>query len=100
MTYKEIIEQLKELNIKVEDFAYNDMENPLKGIGTWDEVEQKGGEGQGEEWYSVKYFPAHNVYIRVDGFYTSYDGTDFDNGWDDVSEVKPIEKTIIDYVSC
>jgi hypothetical protein len=58
------------------------------GIGPIEEIKQKGGEGQGEEWYSIKYFPKHNIYIRVDGFYTSYHGTDFEEGWGE--EVKPL----------
>jgi len=64
----------------------------------WEEVEQYGGEGQGSTWYSVKYFPNHDVYIRVDGYYSSYNGTDFD-GWDDCTEVRPKEKTITVYES-
>lgn len=63
----------------------------------WEEVEQYGGEGKGEEWYSVKYFPDYDVYIRVDGFYQSYSGTDFYEGWGCCSEVKKIQKTITVY---
>lgn len=63
----------------------------------WKEVEQYGGEDQGSTWYSVKYFPDHDVYIRVDGYYSSYNGTDF-NGWDgDCKEVRPKQKTITVY---
>lgn len=62
----------------------------------WEEVEQYGGEGQGDTWYSVKYFPDHNIYLRVDGWYQSYNGTEF-SGWDSVKEVKPIQKTITVY---
>lgn len=63
----------------------------------WKEVEQYGGEGQGDNWYSVKYFPDHDVYIRVDGFYQSDYGTDFYEGWGCCSEVKKIQKTITVY---
>ena len=63
---------------------------------SWEEVDQYGGEGQGDDWWSVKYFPEHDVYIKVSGFYASYDGTSF-NGWDDCSEVRPIQKTITVY---
>lgn len=62
----------------------------------WEEVEQYGGEGQGDTWYSVKYFPDHNIYLKVDGWYQSYSGTEF-NGWDCVKEVKPIQKTVTVY---
>lgn len=63
----------------------------------WEEVAQYGGEGQGDTWYSVKYFPNDDVYIKVSGYYTSYNGTSFDDWWDSCSEVKPIEKTITVY---
>lgn len=61
------------------------------------EIDQYGGEGKGDTWYSVKYFPDHDIYIRVDGFYSSYNGTDFYNGWDCCSEVRPQKKTITVY---
>jgi len=65
-------------------------------VGEWKEIAQHGGEGEGENWYSVKYFPDHDVYLKVSGQYYSYDGTHFD-GWDKVKEVKPQEKTITVY---
>ena len=61
------------------------------------EVAQKGGEGEGDEWYSVKYFPQHDVYIRVDGWYQSHNGTEFYEGWGCCSEVRPQEKVITVY---
>ena len=61
------------------------------------EVFQKGGEGEGDEWYSVKYFPQHDVYIRVDGWYQSHNGTEFYEGWGCCSEVRPQEKVITVY---
>jgi len=64
--------------------------------GGWEEIDQYGGEGQGDNWWSVKYFPEHDVYLKVHGSYQSYDGTYFD-GWSDVKEVKPVQKTITVY---
>jgi len=78
---------------------YEVKENEWKkanNIPNWKEVEQYGGESMGDTWYSVKYFPDHDVYIRVDGWYQSHNGTDF-NGWEDCSVVKPVEKTITVY---
>lgn len=67
------------------------------GIPEWKEVAQHGGEGQGDEWWSVKYFPDHDVYVKVEGWYQSYNGTEFE-GWEDaVYEVRPQEKTITVY---
>lgn len=63
----------------------------------WTEVEQYGGEDKGSTWYSVKYFPDHDVYLRVDGYYESYNGIEFYDGWNCVKEVKPQQKTIVVY---
>lgn len=63
----------------------------------WEEVEQYGGEGQGDTWYSVKYFSKHDIYIKVDGYYQSYNGTEFYNGWNSCSQVFPKQKTITVY---
>lgn len=60
----------------------------------WEEVEQYGGEGKGDTWYSVKYFPDHDIYIRINGWYQSYNGTEFYDGWDSCTEVRPQLKTI------
>jgi hypothetical protein len=95
MTVKEILEEVEKQGISVEDFGYSDFDNPLENVGEWKEVRQVGGEGEGETWYSVKFFKDHNVYIRTDGFYSSYNGTDFENGYG--YQVKPTEKTITVY---
>lgn len=62
------------------------------GLGKVIEVEQYGGEDMGSTWYSIKHFVDHDVYIRTDGHYQSYNGTDFYEGYG--KEVKPREKTI------
>ncbi len=67
------------------------------GLGKIEEVEQYGGEGQGETWYSVKHFVDHDVYIQTDGFYSSYNGTDFYEGYGE--EVVPEERMVTVYVS-
>ena len=63
----------------------------------FEEVDSYGGEGQGDTWYVVYHFPNHDVYIRVDGYYQSYDGTEFYDGWGCCKEVKPVQKTITVY---
>ena len=62
------------------------------GLGRVVEVDQHGGEGEGERWWSVKHFVDHDVYIRIDGFYQSYNGTEFYSGHGKV--VQPAQKTI------
>jgi hypothetical protein len=66
------------------------------GLGKIEEVDQYGGEGQGDTWYSVKHFIDHDVYIKTSGYYSSYNGTEFYDGYGE--EVKPVEKTIIEYI--
>ncbi len=69
-----------------------------KKVGlNWKEVEQYGGEGQGDTWYSVKYFKDHDVYIKVTGYYQSYNGTEFYDGWGCCSQVKPVDKVVTFY---
>jgi hypothetical protein len=66
------------------------------GLGSIEEIDSYGGEGQGETWYRVYYFKDIDLYVRVDGFYQSYSGVSF-NGWDDISIVRPVEKTVTVY---
>ena len=113
LTYEQIIEKLKVItDDSVSNFAYGECFDYLtdeKGkliygkhkihdeLGPVTEVEQVGGEDEGTTWYAVWYFENHDVYIRVDGYYSSYEGTDFYDGWDCCSNVRPKEKTITVY---
>ncbi len=99
LTASEIIEKFIELNYKVNDFAFNELDRDelIDHNLDYDEVDQYGGTGQGDTWYAIKYFPQHDVYIKVDGWYSSYNGTNFDGWGHDVYEVRPKEKTITVY---
>ena len=117
-TAKEVLERLKEFfNDDVSLYAFGDYIeaksfdcNKYKdlswqeteaeclkqlGLGEIEEVEQRGGEGQGDRWYTIKYFKDHDVYIKTKGFYSSYNGTDFYYGFGE--EVKPTQKTVTVY---
>jgi hypothetical protein len=97
MSYKEIIIELKQQNVSVEEFALEYVDD-IPEIGPWEKIHKYGGEGKGETWFVVYYFERHDVYIRIDGYYSSYDGVSFNNSWeDDAKEVKPQEKTITVY---
>lgn len=61
------------------------------------EVESYGGEDMGSMWYKIYYFPDHDVHIKVEGYYQSYNGTEFYDGWDCCKEVKPVTKQVIVY---
>jgi hypothetical protein len=83
----------EELSIRFSKLA----EERTKDLPKYIEADQYGGEGQGDTWFSIKYFEEHDVYLKVSGWYQSHYGTDFSD-WDDaVKEVKPQEKTITVY---
>lgn len=96
-TYSEILEVLKSKIDGVKEFAYEDYDEEDLSLGEIKEVDSYGGEGKGEEWYVVMHFVDHDVYIRVDGYYSSYEGVDFYDGWSNCSEVRPQQKTITVY---
>ena len=96
LIYGQIMEVLQDKIDSVDEFAYEDYDKEELGLGEIKEVAQRGGEGEGEVWYSVKHFVDHDVYIKVDGWYSSYHGTDFD-GWSSCREVRPEQKVITVY---
>ena len=93
MTAQEIKAVLEE-KLSIDDFAYGDFDSEELGLGEIKQVDQYGGEGQGDEWYVIYQFADHNVYLKVEGYYQSYNGVEFYEGWDDCFEVTPQEKTI------
>lgn len=97
-TYQEILEILKNNLQQVDDLAFGDFDSVELGLGNAkEETEARtGGEGKGENWQRVWYFEDHNVWIKIQGWYSSYHGTDF-TGWDSCSEVAPSQKTITIY---
>jgi predicted RNase H-related nuclease YkuK (DUF458 family) len=111
LTYSEIIEKLKEFYSKEENQNKYSCESGnydvgtfckegtrfIEGIGEVQKVDSYGGEGMGDIYYSVKYFPDHDIYIRVDGYYSSYHGTDFYGGWKCCSEVRPKTVSVVKY---
>lgn len=60
-------------------------------------IKQHGGTDAGNEWYIIKYFPDHDLYIRLNGNYSSYDGVFFNNYNCGYAIVVPVEKTITEY---
>ncbi len=97
MNYSEILSILQEKIEGVSQFAYEDFDSNEMGLGDYEIVEKYGGEGKGEEWYKVFYFVEHDVYVRIDGWYSSYNGTDFEDGWNCCKEVKPQQKVVTVY---
>ena len=98
LTFEEIVAIMAKLEIEVDQFANEDFdEEALENeVGPWKEVDSYGGEDCGSEWYVVNHFIEHDVYIRVDGYYSSYEGTDFDG--QDFTQVYPTEVKRIEYL--
>ena len=100
MNFQEIVKVLEKLTSK-DSFSDNygeddNMEKVISTIGPCPVVDQEGGgEGEGEHFHIVRHFTDHNVFIRLNGYYSSYDGVDV-NSYDYV-EVKPKVKTITVY---
>ena len=102
LSYAEIMRIIQSNVQFVSEFAYIEdydareiLESKLGKITLVDEY--GGAEGDGELFYRVYKFEDHDVHIRVHGTYSSYNGVDFDGGWDECSHVSPKTKTIIAY---
>ena len=90
MTATEII---REINEDIMSWGYNDVVSPNPVVGKFKSVARRGGSDQGTQWWNVIYFEDHDIYIKIDGYYTSY------NGVDDLEafEVEPKEVMITVY---
>jgi len=96
LTFKEIVDKLNEANVEISEFACDDITTEELGLGESEEIDSYGGEDQGSTWYSVRYFKEHDVYIRVDAYYSSYGGPDFYNS--EYEEVFPTQVTKTEYL--
>lgn len=101
MDVKTLIEKLNKVisdnNISIGSVvSYSDIDDIVEKMNTPIEVVyQKGGrEGQGEYVCGVIYFKKYNLYLKIEGFYSSYNGCDFEDDW---FQVFPKSKTITVY---
>ena len=97
LNFEQILDILKTKLDSIDTFAYEDYDHNSLGLGEIKQVDRYGGEGKGDIWYSVKYFKDHDIYIKVSGYYSSYNGTEFYDNWNCCKEVKPKEKLITIY---
>ncbi len=81
------------------EYSFGDYDRPVELHGRTVELVEAdtGGEGHGEDIYMV--FKTVDVdgaeqYWRKDGYYASYDGSDWDG---DFREVKPVERVVTFY---
>lgn len=97
MEYKEIIEKLKELEYTSEDLGIKCLPKFIEGIGAVEMVDSYGGSDMGSTYYSVYYFVEHDVYIKTDGYYSSYEGAEFEDFKSDCTQVIPKQVTVTQY---
>lgn len=84
--------ELRDINVKL------NVHLKQLGIGKMVEVQQKGGSDQGSEWYSVRHFVDHDIYIKFNYYYSSYEGIAFEEDeYGSCQNVEPVEKMIIVY---
>lgn len=90
-------EEIKELlDGEINKNEFEELQGDYPALwGTVKQVRQEGGEGEGENYVVVNHFVDHDVYVRLRGFYSSYDGVDF-NGYG-YEQVEPVQKTITVY---
>jgi hypothetical protein len=77
------------------NYEGNDVEfvKKIKELGRVKRIDSYGGSGYGDAYWSVYHFVDHDVYIKFDGFYQSYEGSTYE----EMFEVKPVEVTKIEY---
>lgn len=56
-------------------------------------VEHYGGEGQGDAYYTVWFFPSIDLFVKFYGYYASHSGSEYEG----MCEVKPKEVTVTQY---
>jgi len=94
LTGDEILKGLEERNIPWEDLGDDIIEWEDLPFGKVELIDEYGGENCGSDYWKVYHFIEHDVYIRIDGWYQSYHGTEFNNA---PYEVKPQQKVITVY---
>jgi len=106
MNSKEILENLNQYKDKEDEGYVNncrrfghgydfDEEKVEKEFGKIEYLltDERLADGDHDTSMSVIYFEDHDVYIAITGYYSSHDGTEFD----EMSIVKPEKVTIIKY---
>ena len=98
-------EDVDELSERLSSQSYYFKKGLAKDLSTEfiiNEVDHYGGEGRGDNYYDVFKIQRIQdeddfVFIKISGYYSSYNGTEYESFDDAVSKVQPKEKTIIVY---
>jgi hypothetical protein len=75
--------------------AYTDLDQEkfTEEFGAYHEVASYGGEGRGEDYWSVLYFPKVDKYLKLSGYWQSHEGST----WERFYVVEAKQKTITVY---
>ena len=103
ITREEAIELFKnEFNVGLDDYNSYDLQYSSyesENFSCQSEVDEFGGEGQGDDRWNISRIidkkTGEAFFIRFDGFYSSWDGTDWSNN--DWSIVRPQEVKVIQW---
>lgn len=94
---KEAVEKYLKEHDGFGNFVYDDVDKVEFGnlFGPWKKVHSEGGgEGGGSYVVRVFHFEKFDTYLKLEGHYSSYEGTEWD---DNFTIVKPEQKTITVY---
>lgn len=80
---------------RYKDFPWKDMEKLVKEIGSVIEIECKEGSDYDSKIYTIIKLVDHNIYLKAEGHYSSYDNSNYSGDWE---QVIPVEVTKIEYV--
>ena len=105
MNAKELIKKLTEVFEEQEisksqffnqDYSDNDEQTIIAAVGNFKTMEYgRSTTGDHNSYEVTFFFIDHDIYLKADGYYSSWDGTDWSCA--NLYEVKPVEKTITVY---
>lgn len=85
---------------KIDPFDNEEYDELELGLGSIEEVDSHGGSDAGSDYWKVYHFIDHDVYLKIHGWYSSYDSTQWDGDGSFASgaiQVYPQTKTIVVY---
>lgn len=91
--YKSIKTYLSVNNVTDQEITDELVEEVINGLNNRVFIDSFGGEGEGDTIWRIVKFETYGIYIKISGYYDSYNGTD----WDDISEVFPFVQISTEY---
>lgn len=79
--------------ISDDDYDDDEIGIELKKLGSFEVVDEHGGENEGSDYYAIYYFKDHDVYIKFSGWYASHVGSEYE----EMNQVYPKQEVITNY---